>query len=946
MKNLNKVLAMLVVFMMVVSTVAFASTFSDVAETASYNTAIKVGTDLSFFTGYEDGTFKPEGEITRAEFAAIVVRMLGQEGQVEGAKATTMFTDVPADHWAAGYINIAVQAGVINGYGDGRFGPEDQVEYQDAITMIVRALGYEPAIGSAGYPTGYLTKAGELGLTSGVNGTNGVAINRGAVAQIVFNTLDVPLMTQTGYGTFTQYVVNDGYSSTTGETNVKKTILSQNHDIYKVQAEVVTSTDITSSSTTNTDKVTLLIKNAMNNKYSYTNTSVLRKGAQPTCEVGTTDAKKYVGKKVMAFIEYKEFENKYTIKSIYESAIDDTLTFDLNDLVSISGGTDADGNPVALAGSYKYYSSDDKTSTVKVDGDASIYVNGVNVNDVNTLNGIANFDADDLKEMSGTIELALLDTANTTADYDTVYITASSVFVVDENKTNITTIKNKVDTIRSIDYDETDGDVIATLVDANGADMDWEDLEEYDVLMIAAIKTTGSKYIYDAKIINNVVEGTVTSTSGTVGSDDRTVDIDGTEYDVAKVAEDEDEIKLQDSGKYYLDDQDNIVYFDTSSTLSGNYAYVIKTAVKDDSIGSANQIQILTKDNTNIVYDLAKTFKFDGTSGCKLEGDAIVKDSTTKYNDFADLTGTLITYKVNSSNQVTEIDLAANKSNVSKPEKEFTYEIPSTQVSGKAALTNYDPDDQTFGKYTLKDDVVIFKVVLDAAGDIDEDETEVIALPVLEEDDNLVDVVLYDVDDDDFVSAVVVYGDTSSLTADSDYATFITKVSKNYDEDGDEVYTVKGFKNNEEISYTVETTVDTDDLVGTIVVPQYKLSGEIKGFFDTTAGNTAVKGTEKFLTKKTLKSIDKYTLTFTDDTTLKLKSSTNVYVYDATGDIFNGKNKYKIDQGAKYLDYDSTNGIYINSDYTDLNVEVEYYTIDDDKVVDVVYYITDVTVNN
>ena len=178
MKNLNKVLAMLVVFMMMLSTVAFASSFADVADTSSYSKAIEVGVDLGLFKGYEDGTFKPEGEITRAEFAAIVVRLLGQEAQAAGAKASTQFVDVPADHWAAGYVNIAVQAGVINGYGDGNFGPEDPVEYQDAITMMVRALGYEPAIGSAGYPTGYLTKAGELGLTTGVNGSNGVAANR------------------------------------------------------------------------------------------------------------------------------------------------------------------------------------------------------------------------------------------------------------------------------------------------------------------------------------------------------------------------------------------------------------------------------------------------------------------------------------------------------------------------------------------------------------------------------------------------------------------------------------------------------------------------------------------------------------------------------------------------------------------------------------------------
>ncbi|MEE1042740.1 MAG: S-layer homology domain-containing protein, partial [Clostridia bacterium] len=253
MKNLNKVLAMLVVFMMVVSTVAFAA-FTDVADTSSYATAIDVDVDLGIIKGYDDNTFRPEGEITRAEFAAIVVRLLGQEAQSAGAAASTQFADVPASHWAAGYINIAVQAGVINGYGNGNFGPDDLVAYQDALTMMVRALGYEPAIGSAGYPTGYLTKAGDLGLTKNVNGTNGVPANRGTIAQIAFNALDVPLMTQTGYGTFTQYVINDGYSSTSGYTNYKKTLLSENHRTVKVQGVILSSTDATSSSVTGTDK--------------------------------------------------------------------------------------------------------------------------------------------------------------------------------------------------------------------------------------------------------------------------------------------------------------------------------------------------------------------------------------------------------------------------------------------------------------------------------------------------------------------------------------------------------------------------------------------------------------------------------------------------------------------------------------------------------------------
>ena len=73
----------------------FAAVFSDVDDSAAYAEAIEAGVALKMFTGYEDGTFKPEGDITRAEFAAIVVRMLGQEAQADGAKALPCLTMFP-----------------------------------------------------------------------------------------------------------------------------------------------------------------------------------------------------------------------------------------------------------------------------------------------------------------------------------------------------------------------------------------------------------------------------------------------------------------------------------------------------------------------------------------------------------------------------------------------------------------------------------------------------------------------------------------------------------------------------------------------------------------------------------------------------------------------------------------------------------------------------------
>ena len=129
MRNLKKVIALVAVFAMLVSTVAFADTFSDVAASDNYAEAIETLSDLGIITGDDqdgDGTmdFRPADTITRAEVAAIISRIQGMNSV---AQAATNFADVPSTHWASGYVNNAEGRGIINGYGDGNFGPEDNV---------------------------------------------------------------------------------------------------------------------------------------------------------------------------------------------------------------------------------------------------------------------------------------------------------------------------------------------------------------------------------------------------------------------------------------------------------------------------------------------------------------------------------------------------------------------------------------------------------------------------------------------------------------------------------------------------------------------------------------------------------------------------------------------------------------------------------------------------
>ncbi len=86
--------------------------------------------------GYTDRTFNPDEDIIRAEFAAIVVRALGlAEGMGENS-----FSDVEKDDWYCGYVETAASYGIINGYGNGEFGPNDLITREQAMTMLARAM--------------------------------------------------------------------------------------------------------------------------------------------------------------------------------------------------------------------------------------------------------------------------------------------------------------------------------------------------------------------------------------------------------------------------------------------------------------------------------------------------------------------------------------------------------------------------------------------------------------------------------------------------------------------------------------------------------------------------------------------------------------------------------------------------------------------------------------
>lgn len=175
--------SLLAIFLLTCS--ASAKSFPDVDDYLDYAAAIDYVSELGIMVGDDQGNFNPYKTVTRAEMATIVCRMLDE---TENLPSSTVFTDVPVGHWANAYIGRAAELGIVSGYGGGKFGPSDLVTYEQATTMIVRAIGAEDdAQKAGGYPNGYLAYASEYGLLDDIQAKTGEALSRADIAIIFYN---------------------------------------------------------------------------------------------------------------------------------------------------------------------------------------------------------------------------------------------------------------------------------------------------------------------------------------------------------------------------------------------------------------------------------------------------------------------------------------------------------------------------------------------------------------------------------------------------------------------------------------------------------------------------------------------------------------------------------------------------------------------------------------
>ena len=168
-----------------------AESFSDVTDKKTAQN-VEVLRLLGVIEGNGAGQFNPSGLLTRAEFCKMVVVLMGKGSDAMRYKTVTIFPDVRATHWAAGYVNLAVRQSepkLLAGLPDGTFQPDSYITYGQAVTILMRVLGFADKDSGGIWPDGYINLAKSTGVSAGVNLTGSANITRAQAAQLFVNVL-------------------------------------------------------------------------------------------------------------------------------------------------------------------------------------------------------------------------------------------------------------------------------------------------------------------------------------------------------------------------------------------------------------------------------------------------------------------------------------------------------------------------------------------------------------------------------------------------------------------------------------------------------------------------------------------------------------------------------------------------------------------------------------
>ncbi|MGB9817805.1 MAG: S-layer homology domain-containing protein [Thermovenabulum sp.] len=687
--------------------------------------------------GMEDGKYHPDEKVTREQFAKLLVVALGMESAAKAASGYTPFKDVAPTRWSSGYISVAAGQGLVKGFPDGTFQPDKGVTYAEAITMLVRALGYKDEFLPGKWPGNYLAKAAEKEITKYVKfaDVNGFA-NRGECAILVNNTLDAKVVKVDTYE-----IGNVKYSES------EKTLLEDKLNITKLEDKrIIANNRLDDSLNEDNNEVTVVDAKDNGNAKDYD-------------VVAGYNVEPVLGEEVTIYLndddEIVYAEREYDDKAMFDYAssakddntlslvkFDDDYKFDNNAVVYVS---DADG-----AKKYEIY--DEKGNLIV---DLSMFVGKPG------------------KFVVKNSKIVFADLLNPDQTDD------GWMVVTENNKgviKGITPNTDKLDNVSEIDLreDETFDKVI--VLDTNGNALTVDDIKKGNVIYVGKQDIDGDTYAIVRVVKDNVVTGKLTGyKDDRVGIDGKYIklSVNGIKYsanggdDIKEYNNPDKDNDMEDLDDVtvtaYLDAAGRIAYFVGNTTESSGYKYGIVTKIYTES----EKIKIYTVTNDGegdeIVYPVEKT-----------------KNLTEDKDGKPIAAGSLVKFKLNKNGEIAENEIyVVDLSKYYVMDDDFGKDSIKTtsgsiHVDSKTAIfdlrnvkayigINTDEDDEI----EVENSVYATQYNLDITGADVDDDFDVVKWSDLAENDK-VDIPFYVILDDNGIDAKAIFFVSSTSTGVTD----------------------------------------------------------------------------------------------------------------------------------------------------------------------------------
>ena len=609
MKNMKRVLSLVLAIAMLVSCFAITAfadettataektskIFSDVLADSEYIIAVETFNKLGVIKGYEDGTFRPLQNVTRAEFTAMLMRTLNYGSVGSTSAADLPFSDVSdtdtSINWAIPNINSAYGMGIINGYEDGTFRPNANVAFEEAVKMIVCTLGYGKDVDTSATPwySPYTTQAARLGITKNTTslGGAGTPASRACIAQLLYDSLEVKLIEngeitdKTILTEYMGYIKNTGIVASNGITSLTSPDVNLGEGEVQIYAQ----------------------EPGARNYETYTYIA------------SDDDLKNYLGYEIEYY--YKKGGGRARELALYvvnpvneiEIAAEKLEKYDSTDT------------------QVEYYESDSsrKTTALKLNEDNIVIYNGKLYGETDD---DSRFDVD-MIPLLGSIHFI---DSNGDKKYDILKINNYDVYYVSSKVAAEYAIID--DVLRTTDktlYLDVDGDDGRTrIVDTNGKEISYNTISVGDIICLAMSKDdNGGEVLKTAVVCDDTVTGTVT------GTGDNSIRIGSKSYNYSNAApwmsDDEDirnlleEPDLQDSGVYCLDINGNIVAYKATEVVENMYYGYIMGYAKPKTSGFSNDyrdVRVINQNGSEEMIILNEDTRING-SKCSNIDDAI-----------------------------------------------------------------------------------------------------------------------------------------------------------------------------------------------------------------------------------------------------------------------------------------------------------------------------------